>query len=120
MAPRFFVFPGYKSVEDEPKIRQLIYKGLKEIEAEIRKRMLNSDNVEELGRALKAVNMIAVKVKSTEGRITSKKDIEQIDAVIFDRLNTILSFLANKDYASILPVLSELERLVTRRNSLFS
>jgi hypothetical protein len=80
VAPRFFVYPGYKSVEDEPKIRQLIYKGLKEIETEIRKRMLNSDNVEELGRALKAINMIAVRVKSTEGRPTSKKDLEQIDA----------------------------------------
>jgi len=52
VAPRFFVYPGYKSVEDEPKIRQLIYKGLKEIETEIRKRMLNSDNVEESGTRL--------------------------------------------------------------------
>jgi len=120
VAPRFFVFPGYKSVEDEPKIRQLIYKGLKEIEAEIRKRMLNSDNVEELGRVLKAINMIAVKVKSTEGRLTSKREIEQIDAVIFDKMNAILSLLANKDYASLLPVVSDLEKLVTRRVSLFS
>ena len=120
MAPRFFVFPGYRSVEDEPKIRQLIYRGLKEIETEIRKRMLNSDNVEELGRILKAVNMIAVRVKSIEGRVTSKREIEQIDAVIFDKMNTVLSLLASKDYASILPVVSDLEKLVTRRNSLFS
>jgi hypothetical protein len=114
------VFPGYRSVEDEPKIRQLIYRGLKEIETEIRKRMLNSDNVEELGRFLMAVNMIAVRVKSIEGRVTSKREIEQIDAVIFDKMNTVLSLLANKDYASILPVVSDLEKLVTRRNSLFS
>jgi 5-carboxymethyl-2-hydroxymuconate isomerase len=120
VAPRFFVYPGYKSIEDEPKIRQLIYKGLKDIETEIRKRMLNSDNVEELGRALKAINMIAVRVKSTEGRPTSKKDLEQIDAAIFDRLNTILSTLVSKDYTALLAVVSELEKLVTRRNSLFS
>lgn len=120
MAPRFFVYPGYKSIDDEPKIRQMIYKGLKEIETEIRKRMLNSDNVEELGRALKAVNMIAVKIKSTSGKPASKKEVEQIDAVIFEKLNTILSILASKDYSSLLPVISELERLVTRRNSLFS
>ncbi|MGC9131844.1 MAG: hypothetical protein ACP5H5_09710 [Pyrobaculum sp.] len=120
MAPRFFVFPGYRSVEDEPRIRQLIYKGLKEIETEIRKRMLNSDNVEELGRILKAVNMIAVRVKSIEGRVASKREIEQIDAVIFDKMNTVLSLLASKDYASILPVVADLEKLVTRRNSLFS
>ncbi|MEM0369447.1 MAG: hypothetical protein QXK71_00300 [Pyrobaculum sp.] len=120
MAPRFFVYPGYKTLDDEPKIRQLIYKGLKEIETEIRKRMLSSDNVEELGRALKAINMIAVKIKSTSGKPTSRKDIEQIDAVIFDKLNTILSLLANKDYGSLLSVISELEKLVTRRNSIFS
>jgi hypothetical protein len=120
VAPRFFVYPGYRSLEDEPKIRQMIYKGLKEIETEIRKRMLNSDNVEELGRALKAINMIAVRVKSTEGKPTSKKDLEQIDAVIFDKLNTILSTLANKDYVAMLATVSELEKLVTRRNSLFS
>jgi hypothetical protein len=113
------VFPGYRSVEDEPKIRQLIYKGLKEIEAEIRRRMLNSDNVEELGRILKAVNMFAVRVKSTEGRVTSKREIEQIDAVIFDKMNTVLSLLASEDYASILSVVSDLEKLVARRNSLF-
>ncbi|WP_148682407.1 hypothetical protein [Pyrobaculum neutrophilum] len=120
MAPRFFVYPGYKSVEDEPKIRQMIYKGLKELETEIRKRMLNSDNVEELGRALKAVNMIAVKVKSPSGKISSKKDIEQIDAVIFDKMNTMLSALSSKDYGLLLSAVSELEKLVTRRNSLFS
>lgn len=120
MAPRFFVYPGYKTVEDEPKIRQLIYKGLKEIEAEIRKRMLNSESAEELGRVMKAINIIAVKVKSPEGRLTSKKDIEQVDAAIFDKLNTILNLLANKDYAALLGVVSDLEKLVTRRNSLFS
>ena len=120
MAPRFFVYPGYRSLEDEPKIRQMIYKGLKEIEAEIRKQMLNSDNVEELGRALKAVNMIAVRIKSTEGKPVSKKELEQIDAVIFDKLNTLLSTLASKDYVAMLATVSELEKLVTRRNSLFS
>jgi hypothetical protein len=120
VAPRFFVYPGYRSLEDEPKIRQMIYKGLKEIEAVIRKRMLNSDNVEELGRALKAINMIAVRVKSTEGKPTSRKELEQIDAVIFDKLNALLSTLANKDYATMLATVSELEKLVTRRNSLFS
>jgi hypothetical protein len=120
VAPRFFVYPGYRSLEDEPKIRQMIYKGLKEIETEIRKRMLNSDNVEELGRALKAINMIAVRIKSTEGKPTSKKELEQIDAVIFDKLNTLLSTLANKDYVAMLATVSELEKLVTRRNSLFS
>ncbi|MEZ0318878.1 MAG: hypothetical protein ABWK05_02655 [Pyrobaculum sp.] len=120
MPPRLFVYPGYKSVEDEPKIRQLIYRGLKEIEAEIRKRMLNSENVEELGRVMKAINIIAVKVKSAEGKLTSKKDIEQIDAAIFDKLNTILTLLVNKDYASLINVVSDLEKLVTRRNSLFS
>ncbi|MFN7106168.1 MAG: hypothetical protein ACK4M3_06275 [Pyrobaculum sp.] len=120
MAPRFFIYPGYKTVEDEPKIRQLIYKGLKEIETEIRKRMLNTDNVDELGRALKAVNMITVKVKSAEGRPHSKKDLEQIDAAIFDKLNTLLTLLANKNYAALLPVLSELEKLITRRNSLIA
>jgi len=98
----------------------MIYKGLKEIEAEIRKRMLNSDNVEELGRALKAINMIAVRVKSTEGKPTSKKDLEQIDAAIFDKLNAILSTLATRDYTALLTTVSELEKLVTRRNSLFS
>jgi len=120
VAPRFFVYPGYKSIEDEPKIRQLIYKGLKEIETQIRKQMLNSDNVDELGRALKAVNMIAVKVKSPEGKATSKRDLEAIDAAIFDKLNTLLDLLSAKDYAAMLTTLSELERLVTRRNSLFS
>jgi hypothetical protein len=98
----------------------MIYRGLKEIEAEIRKRMLNSDNVEELGRALKAINMIAVRVKSTEGKPTSKKDLEQIDAAIFDKLNAILSTLASRDYTALLTTVSELEKLVTRRNSLFS
>lgn len=120
MAPRFFIYPGYKSIEDEPKIRQMIYKGLKEIETEIRKRMLNSDNVEELGRALKAINMIAVRIKSIEGKIESKKEIEQIDAIIFDKMNAMLSALANKDYVSLLAIASELEKLVARRSSLFS
>jgi hypothetical protein len=120
VAPRFFVYPGYRSLEDEPKIRQMIYKGLKEIETEIRKQMLNSDNVEELGRALKAINIIAVRIKSTEGKPASKKELEQIDAVIFDKLNTLLSTLASKDYVAMLATVSELEKLVTRRNSLFS
>lgn len=120
MAPRIFIFPGYKNIDDEPKIRQLIYRSLKEIETEIRKRMLDTDSVEELGRALKAVNMIAVKVKSTEGKPKSKKELEQIDTAVFDRLNAMLSLLASKNYVGLLPVLSELEKLVAKRSSLFA
>ncbi len=120
MARRIFVFPGYKNIDDEPKIRQMIYKGLKEIEAEIRKHMLDAHSVEELGRALKAVNMIAVRVKSTEGRPKSRRELEQIDAAVFDKLNTLLSLIASKNYGELLSVLSDLEKLVTRRISLFA
>ncbi|MFB6490003.1 MAG: hypothetical protein TU35_001945 [Thermoproteus sp. AZ2] len=116
---RFYVFPGYEDLDDEPEIRQRIYKALKDIEASIRRRMMAEEPVDSLGRALKAVNMISVKVKTPKGSPSSLESLEKIDAEIFEKLNGLLSALQSKDYDGVLQLVLDLDKLVDKRNSLF-
>lgn len=116
---RLYVFPGYDDIDDEPEIRQKIYKALKDVETAIRKRMMGEEALDTLGRSLKAVNMISVKVKSPKGRPTDLEELEKIDGEIFDKINMIFSLLQMKSYDTLFQQILELDRLVDRRNSLF-
>jgi len=116
---KYFVFPGYQNVEDEPQIRHLIYKALKIAEARIRKRILSEEDADELGRALKAINMISLKVKSARGRPTDLRELERIDVDIFDKINSLISIIMSKEYNGIISLVFELDKLINRRNNLF-
>ncbi|MEL9991669.1 MAG: hypothetical protein QXP98_06210 [Thermoproteus sp.] len=116
---RLYVFPGYDDEDDEPEIRQKIYKALKDIEAAIRRRMVGEEHLDSLGRALKAVNMISVKLKTPKGRPSDIEQLEEIDGEIFDKINSIFSLLQSKNYDGLLQLVSDLDRLVDRRNALF-
>ncbi|MGC9117507.1 MAG: hypothetical protein ACP5I3_00785 [Thermoproteus sp.] len=116
---RLYVFPGYDDIDDEPEIRQKIYKALKDAEAAIRRRMVGEEALDSLGRALKAVNMISVKVKSPRGKPSDLERLEEIDGEIFDKINNIFSLIQLKNYDGLLQVVADLDKLVDRRNSLF-
>lgn len=116
---RLYVFPGYDDLDDEPEIRQKIYKALKDLEAFIRRRMTGEETLDALGRALKAVNMISVKLKTPRGKPSDLEELERIDAEIFDRINGAFSLVQGKDYDGVLQVVMDLDKLVDRRNNLF-
>jgi len=114
---RLYVFPGYDDIGDEPEIRQKIYKALKDAEAAIRRRMVGEDALDSLGRALKAVNMISVKVRSPRGRPSDLAHLEEIDGEIFDKINTLFSMIQSKNYDGLLQIVADIDKLVDRRNS---
>ncbi len=116
---RLYVFPGYDDIDDEPEIRQKIYKALKDAEAAIRRRMVGEETLDSLGRALKAINMISVKVKTPKGKPSDLEQLEEIDGEIFDKINNIFSLIQSKNYEGLLQVILDLEKLVDKRNNLF-
>lgn len=116
---RLYVFPGYDDIGDEPEIRQKIYKALKDAEAAIRRRMVGEDALDSLGRALKAVNMISVKVRSPRGKPSDLAHLEEIDGEIFDKINTLFSMIQSKNYDGLLQIVADIDKLVDRRNNLF-
>ncbi len=117
--PRLYVFPGYDDIDDEPEIRQKIYKALKDAEAAIRRLMTGEEALDTLGRALKALNAISVKVKSPRGKPSDLERLEQIDGEIFDKINSIFSLIQSKNYDDLMQIILDLEKLVDKRNGLF-